>query len=794
MRKKCCIAVACCLLAVILPLQAQHPWLLHRYDETNSQLQGHPTMMLQDRSGLLWIATWNGLCRFDGYEFRPIKPQAGDGCSMSSDRLRDIWLAENGDIYCRTDDGIFRFDIKTYRFSDLPANEVEQANQQRHHQQTRGNYSDGTVSYVDQQGLEWQLSDDALCCFNRSEPPTCDLAIKPEAMVRCMHQDSKGRIWVATKEDAAVRLYDQQLNLLGYLSPNGRIQSQPVSFGTAVYSFAETTAGTYWLGSKPNGLYRLRESSPTSFSVDFIDDFGGHGVYDIKPDRHRDLLWIATLGGGICCVQNCREEHPKVVGHLGNYPSDACQNVRFIHLVEGKDGATDYLVAATTEGLVVGKLGRELSQCQFRRHVKEPLRPTSLSCNATMDIAEDQQGYLYVSTETDGICQLLTTDLWADTLSFRNYDILSGHLPNDMTLSVCTQPDGHLLITSQTQFILLDTRSGLSQSFGHRFFHRSYRFSEARPLTLADGRWLFATTEGAFTLEQRAARKSGYQPPLVITGISIQGGTQGYANNACDTLLLSPSERSLTIRFAALDYAAPEAIRYQFRMGNDTATWNNLGHEHAVTLLDLKPGTYLLALRSTNADGQWTQNVRMITIICRPTFWETPWATLLFLLMGLLVVGIVAYTYLYIRGIKRKQHETLEAYLALLNNAAESTNSPNEQSCVPQMKQEDDAMMRRIMAFIEENIGNGDASVGDMAAAAATSRSGLQRKLKQTMGITPQDLLREARIKHACQLLRQTTKTVAEVAYSCGFSDPKYFSRCFKQSIGMSPTDYKNTI
>jgi AraC-like DNA-binding protein len=103
-------------------------------------------------------------------------------------------------------------------------------------------------------------------------------------------------------------------------------------------------------------------------------------------------------------------------------------------------------------------------------------------------------------------------------------------------------------------------------------------------------------------------------------------------------------------------------------------------------------------------------------------------------------------------------------------------------------------MMRRIMAFIEENIGNGDASVGDMAAAAATSRSGLQRKLKQTMGITPQDLLREARIKHACKLLRQTTKTVAEVAYSCGFSDPKYFSRCFKQSIGMSPTDYKNTI
>ena len=100
-------------------------------------------------------------------------------------------------------------------------------------------------------------------------------------------------------------------------------------------------------------------------------------------------------------------------------------------------------------------------------------------------------------------------------------------------------------------------------------------------------------------------------------------------------------------------------------------------------------------------------------------------------------------------------------------------------------------MMRRIMAFIEENIGNGDASVGDMAAAAATSRSGLQRKLKQTMGITPQDLLREARIKHACQLLRQTTKTVVEVAYACGFSDPKYFTRCFKKFYGMTPREFQ---
>ena len=50
---------------------------------------------------------------------------------------------------------------------------------------------------------------------------------------------------------------------------------------------------------------------------------------------------------------------------------------------------------------------------------------------------------------------------------------------------------------------------------------------------------------------------------------------------------------------------------------------------------------------------------------------------------------------------------------------------------------------------------------------------------------------REARIKRACQLLQQTDKNIAEVAYACGFTDPKYFSRSFKQSTGLSPTEYR---
>jgi AraC-like DNA-binding protein len=74
------------------------------------------------------------------------------------------------------------------------------------------------------------------------------------------------------------------------------------------------------------------------------------------------------------------------------------------------------------------------------------------------------------------------------------------------------------------------------------------------------------------------------------------------------------------------------------------------------------------------------------------------------------------------------------------------------------------------------------------------SRSGLHRKVKSMLGTSPMEFLREARIRKAAQLLSQTSKTVSEVAYACGFSDPKYFSKCFKAAIGQTPTEYKKEV
>ena len=58
-------------------------------------------------------------------------------------------------------------------------------------------------------------------------------------------------------------------------------------------------------------------------------------------------------------------------------------------------------------------------------------------------------------------------------------------------------------------------------------------------------------------------------------------------------------------------------------------------------------------------------------------------------------------------------------------------------------------------------------------------------------GLSPVDLLKQMRLERAKVLLNSTTKTVSEIAYSIGFTDPKYFTKCFKKVTGMTPSEYR---
>ena len=784
---------------VVLTTLAQPEGRIVTYDEEDGLAHGHVTQLLQDDLGFIWLATWNGLCRYDGYEFRTFKSQVGDGCNMATDRFRDIALRPDGKMVCRVDDDYYLFDTHTYRFSNISAAEVEQAvdDIKNNRRSVAKKNDNGSIffGFNDRQGNRWETAAKGLSKKTDIIRHTERLNIEPKAEVKCLFTDSHQRYWVTTKDDGAVRVYNlSDDRLLGYLGADGRLHPQYTTFGAAIYCMYESADGTLWLGSKPDGLFRMKETTAGTFKIDHFTDMPYPHIYSICEDRY-GRLWVATLGGGLCYTDQPQATVPRFVCPKG-YPKDVGQRVRYLCLTQNGS----ILLAAATDGLMVAKLEKNADLMRFHRHQRESDRAESLSSSATMDIMEDRQGRLFISTESGGINELIyhtPNELLADSLSFCHYTVGNHQLPSDVIMSLTPMGQGSTLVVGSHVLMLVDS-TGHYRVLDARYFNADYRFNEAHPQPLSGGRWLFALTDGAFVTSKEQMYHKAYNPRVVLTGISIHGRDDNWAIAYADTIMLQPDERSFTLHFAALDYSAPERISYAFRL-LPNERWNYIGHDRSATLLDLEPGTYRMEIRSTNADGEWMDNIRALTIIAKPTFWESIWGRLLIVLLVVGVIAIILYTLLYIRRIKRKQRETLEAYLGLLEVRdkeieVRENQQPQDIPLTPHLSplpSELDPMLERVMAFIEDHLSDSDVNVGDMAAAAATSRSGLQRKLKQAMGITPQDLLREARIKHASQLLTNTQKTIAEVAYACGFTDPKYFSRCFKQSTGLLPSEYR---
>ena len=105
----------------------------------------------------------------------------------------------------------------------------------------------------------------------------------------------------------------------------------------------------------------------------------------------------------------------------------------------------------------------------------------------------------------------------------------------------------------------------------------------------------------------------------------------------------------------------------------------------------------------------------------------------------------------------------------------------------------DAAFLQRLMAILEPNLANADFNVSTLTDAIGMSRPVLFRKIKMLTGLSVVELIRSLRMKKAQQLLSQKGMTVAEVAYSVGFSDPKYFSRQFRMEFGQSPTEFADS-
>lgn len=760
--------------------------------------------MIEDSNGRLWfLGQDNRLCTTDsnGRHLNRVEDVEMSDFNIHVDRYGTQWFfSKNGDTYYAT---------------------TQQPNR-LHRYHTDQQLSNISNTIKDGQGGCWLISDKRACRMTFYLPSYSRLNLNADSQGRGLawvaineneNENLSGILLVGTRYDQMVTLFSPDGTVQGYLTPDGRVSTQPVSFGASVYCIFRDSHGTLWMGTKSDGIFRLQPSNvrlplmqgssdnSQLFTVTHItkenSSLPDNEVYDFAEDG-QGHLWIATHRGGLACIDNNREpidnnREPINILSSGNgldcWEHDFPTGINT--LLVTRQG---HLLVGTSNGLFVTDMPLT---SRFVRHVREANRANSLSSNDIVHIVQTSDDHIFISTVSGGINEITNpADVMSSTLGFTHYDRTTG-FPSDV-VGKMAEYDGSLWATIPDRLIEFPLSS--PSAVNSFLVNENLDFTTSVPANLGNGKWVFGTEGGAVMIDLKDLGHSTFVPPLVVTGVSVENKPMDFTVSATDTILLAPGEKSLTLWFAALDFEDTEHVVYAYRMGASGNSWINLGQNRSIALPQLQPGTYRIDIRSTNSDGVWTDNLHTITIIVKPTFWQTPWAVLLIAFIVLAVIAITAYTLLYIRRIKRQQHETMEKYLALMEeNRSEANNDTNETSfrqepppaSIP-ADDSDDPFMQQFVAFIEKSLGNSDVTIDDIANACAVSRTGLHRKVKHMLGMSPMEFLREARLRKANTLLATSSKNVSEIAYECGFSDPKYFSKCFKQATGKTPTEVRS--
>ena len=101
----------------------------------------------------------------------------------------------------------------------------------------------------------------------------------------------------------------------------------------------------------------------------------------------------------------------------------------------------------------------------------------------------------------------------------------------------------------------------------------------------------------------------------------------------------------------------------------------------------------------------------------------------------------------------------------------------------------DSEFYNRFLEIFRNKMGNAGLSVDSLASEMGLERSQFYRKIKALTNYAPVELMRRLRLQHGHMLLVQTEKTVSEIAYETGFSTPAYFTKCYRETYGETPTE-----
>ncbi len=326
--------------------RAAQPMIFQHLGVSDGLPQNTVNATLQDSQGFIWIATEDGLVRYDGYEARRFalasgKPDSLPGnyvWAIAEDQASDLWLAiKNG--------GLVRWSRRTERFTTF------------HHDAAHSKTSPASDS------------------------------------IRQLLIDHRGHIWLATTGGGLDDFDPRVGTFTHYRHDATRVDSLSSDVVTVL---AQSPDGTLWVGTD-DGLDRWLPASRSfqTFRHDPRDahSLSGNGITAITVDQHA-RLWVGTYGSGIN-LGNTAGDHFTPYRHSAKDARSLPHNeIRAV--LDDRDGR---VWVGTAAGLAL----YDERTGDFDTYTSDPAEPTSLRSDYIMSLFADHAGVLWVGTRAGGV-------------------------------------------------------------------------------------------------------------------------------------------------------------------------------------------------------------------------------------------------------------------------------------------------------------------------------------------------------------------------------------------------------
>jgi signal transduction histidine kinase/ligand-binding sensor domain-containing protein len=362
----------------------------------------------QDHEGFLWVSSWGGLNRYDGYKF------------------------------------------KEYKFDEYDTNTIS---------------SRASLAVVeDSKNRLWVFCNYGICLFNRDKENFTRFyynAENPTSLIgndiSTFLLDKKGRLWIGTHREGLCMLEVNNNTDFSKTQPRFKHyyynEHNPKSIsGEYIYSIFEDSNGNIWVSANNRIIDRYNENKDNfdHFNINNYKIYEKTDFVAIQHEEKEGIFWFTTLGSGFFSW-NTTENTLKQYENQTNKNSVSFNYIR--HLKEDQDG----LLWLATDGGGISYFDRKTQSFEYSQN--EPGRPTSLSSNSVYYIFDDRSGVRWLATYNGGINKVDRYKTFFKTIQPDPFN--KNCLNNKSVLAVIEDREGNLWIgTDGGGLNYLDKKTG----------------------------------------------------------------------------------------------------------------------------------------------------------------------------------------------------------------------------------------------------------------------------------------------------------------------------------------------